>query len=80
MRHLSILVAALAMLGCTSRPQVAEPLRFPAALAAECREPHRELETNQDLVELHLETRAALRECNGRLRALGREYGKGEVQ
>ena len=58
------------MAGCgTWSP--AEPLRIPAALLAACPESRREIETNQDLAEAYLETRAALRECIDAIEVLG---------
>lgn len=65
---------SLLMAGCSTWSP-AEPLRIPAALLAACPESRRDIETNQDLAEAYLETRAALRECNGRLEALTKEYG-----
>ena len=61
------------------QPQPVE-LRVPSALLAPCPEPQQELETNEDLVALYLSTRAALRECSGRLRAVDNEYGTDAVE
>ena len=73
-----VLVGPLTGCGLVQPPPV--ELRVPSALLAPCPEPQRELETNEDLVALYLSTRAALRECSGRLRAVDNEYGTDAVE
>lgn len=75
-----IAIALMVLMAGCALPQPQVELRVPSALLAPCFEPQQELETNEDLVALYLSTRAALRECSGRLRAVDNEYGTDAVE
>lgn len=75
-----IAVAPMVLMAGCALPQPPVELRVPSALLAPCPEPEMELKTNEDLVALYLSTRAALRECSARLRAVDNEYGTDAVE